>query len=86
MIPPPPRFVPKQAKLIQGFAAPQFDPRFHTDGALREHTFLGLLVEAWARGKRYPLETVGLINEMQLLEVMLRRDHPALMKEIRENL
>lgn len=82
MIPPPPKFVPR-SNLIQGFAAPTFDPRFHTQDKLREHTVTGLLLEAWARGKIHPEEenpyTIEILN---LIDQYIRSEYPAVVQEI----
>ncbi len=81
---PPPKFRQPLPALIQGFAAPMFDPRFHAEGPYREHTVLGLMVEAYARGLRHPneLSHAGVKLMWTELEVLMSECFEDVKKEI----
>lgn len=83
----PPRHVPRHKGLIQGLAADPFDPRFHTNDRWREHTLLGLLLEAWTRARKHPEEmTPNMSTVVATIELCLRATCSDAINEVERHL
>lgn len=79
---PPPKHYPRT--LDVQFAADPFDPRMHHGGPQREHTPLGLIVEAWAWMRQHEAEIPPAMLPMyRSFYELIQRDAPEHVRDIK---